>query len=160
MRIEELDAVCRQAAHDLYATQAGAGARSVPPAVVLPLPEATRVTTFPDFPDDDPTRFDLLARFAADVVRPANAPAYGFVGEAVLDGEGGPVDVAVVVYGARGHRPLIMAAPVLADGLGDFTAADDLDPTAMPFLSPLQHAVDAASATGDAAGGGFDLTSG
>lgn len=147
MRIEELDAVCRQAAHDLLARES----RPLPPSVVLPLPEATRVTTFPDFPGDDPGRFDLLARYAAEVVRPANAPAYGFVAEGELAGET-PVEVAVVVYGARGHRPAITAAPFEGDVLGDFAAAEELDPSAFPFLSPLQHAVDEAAAP-DALGG-------
>lgn len=151
MRIEELDVLCRQAAHDLYAR----GERPIPPAVVVPLPEATKVTTFPDFPDDDPTRFDLLAKFAEDVMRPANAPAYGFVGEAVMEGEDGPLDVAVVVYGARRRRPAIIAAPIRGDGIGDFSAPEELDPTAMPFLSPLQHVVDAATSAN-----GFDITAG
>lgn len=147
MRIEELDAVCRQAAHDLLARES----RPLPPSVVLPLPAATRVTTFPDFPGDDPARFDLLARFAAEVVRPANAPAYGFVAEGQAGGET-PVDVAVVVYGARGHRPSITAAPFEGDVLGDFSAPEELDPAAFPFLSPLQHAVEDAAAP-DALGG-------
>lgn len=136
--MEELELVCRQAAADLLAH----GPRPLPPAVVLPLPAATRVTTLPDFPDDDGGRFDLLARFAAEVVRPANAPAFGFVGEAVLD-DGS--DVAVVVCGARQRPPRVAAAPITPEGLGDFTPSEDLDPTAMPFLSPLQHAVDAAT---------------
>jgi hypothetical protein len=140
VRIEELDAVCRAAARDLVTREA----RPLPPAVILPLPQATRVTTFPDFPDDDPARFDLLASFAAEVMRPANAPAYGFVAEGSADGEGGPVDVAVVVYGARRHRAAVTAAPFVDDALGEFTPAEELDPTAFPFLAPLQHAADAA----------------
>jgi hypothetical protein len=134
--MEELDAVCREAARDLV----GREGRPVRPAVVLPLPAATRVTTLPDFPDDDGARFDLLAHFAAEVMRPANAPAYGFVAEA----EVGNVDVVVVAYGARNHRARVTAAPLGEDGVGDFTPPEDLDPTAFPFLSPLQHAADAA----------------
>jgi hypothetical protein len=148
VRIEELAVLCRQAAHDLVARES----RPLPPAVVLPLPEATQVTTFPDFPDDDPARFDLLSRFAAEKMRAVNAPAFGFVAEGTVDGEDGPVDVAVVVYGARNHRSSITAAPFTEEGLGDFLPADELDPTAMPFLAPLRHAVDTA-APPDAIGG-------
>ena len=157
MRLEELEVVCHEAARNLVAR----GSRPVPASVILPLPEATRVVTLPDFPDDDPTRFDLLSAFARDTMRPANAPCYGFVAEAVADAGGQPVDVVVVAYGARQHRPRITAAPLVsapeADGseLGEFTEAEELDPTAMPFLSPLQHAVDHAQPPDD--GGGLPL---
>lgn len=140
MRIEELDALCRQAAHDVLAREG----RPLPPSVVVPLAAATRVTTLPDFPDDDPARFDLLTGFARDVMVGANAPAYGFVAEASAEGDDGPVDVVVVVYGARNHHPRVTAAPLLGDTLGDFSAPDDLDPAAFAFLAPLQHAADAA----------------
>ena len=140
MRMEELEAVVRQAAVDLVAREP----HPFPPAVALPLPDATRVTTFPDFPDDDRERFDLLSRFAGGVVLPANAPAYGFVGEAVLDAGGEPVDVVVVVCGARRRRAVVAAAPRTDEGLGEFGPSEELDPTSMPFLAPLQHAVDAA----------------
>lgn len=149
MRIEELEHVCLEAARDLHAREG----RPLPAAVVLPLPQATRVTTLPDFPDADGDRFDLLERFAAEVARPANAPCYGFVAEAVAGPEEDPVDVVVVAYGARGRPPRVTAAPLGGDGVGDFAEAEDLDPAAMPFLSPLQHAVDAA-APPDAAGPG------
>jgi hypothetical protein len=141
MRIEELDAVCRQAAHDLVERDP----RALRPAVVVPLPEATRVLSLPDFPDDDPARFDLMTGLARDVMMPANAPAYGFVAPATVDGEHGPVDVVAVVYGARGHAPRVMAAPLEDAVLGEFTAAEQVDPAAFPFLAPLQHAVDAAA---------------
>lgn len=140
MTIDELEAVCTQAARTLAQRER----RPLPAAVVLPLPEATRVTTLPDFPDDDPSRFDLLAAFAADVMRPANAPCYGFVAEAALDSEAGPVEVVTVAFGARRLRPRITAAPIGDGGLGAFLDSEELDPTAMPFLAPLQHAVDAA----------------
>ncbi len=149
MRIEELDAVCREAARDLVAREG----RPLP-SVVLPLPEATRVTTFPDFPDDDPSRFDLLSAFARDVLRPANAPAFGFVAEGVAEGEDGPVDVAVVVYGARNHPLAVTAAPLVDGALAEFTPAEELDPTAFPFLAPLRHAVDAAQPPDPNAGAG------
>lgn len=140
MRIDELDAVCRQAARDLVAREH----RALRPAVVLPLPEATRVLTLPDFPDDDPARFDLMASLAGEVMVPANAPAYGFVAAATVEAEGGPVDVVAVVYGARGHPPRVIAAPLTDDTVGDFTPAEEVDAGAFPFLAPLQHAVDAA----------------
>lgn len=140
MRIEELDALCRQAARDLVTRES----RPLPPAMVLPLPGATRVTTLPDFPDSDPERFDLLAAFARDVMVPAGAPAYGFVAEASVAG----ADMVVAVYGARGHRPRITAAPFDGDGLGEFTSAEELDPAAFAFLAPVQHAADAAQPEG------------
>ncbi|MPZ86495.1 MAG: hypothetical protein GEU81_00210 [Nitriliruptorales bacterium] len=140
MRIEELDVLCRQAAHDLVERET----RPLPPAVVVPLPEATSVTTFPGFPNDDRTRFDLLTRFAAEKMRPVNAPAFGFLAEATMDAEPGPVDVVVVVYGARRHHSSITAAPLTEQGLGEFLAPEELEPTAFPFLAPLRHAVDAA----------------
>ncbi|MDP8970328.1 MAG: hypothetical protein M3N52_07515, partial [Actinomycetota bacterium] len=108
MRIDELEAVCLEAARNLLDREA----RPLPPAVVLPLPEATRVTTLPDFPDDDPARFDVLAAFAKAVMRPANAPCFGFVAEATLDADGGPADVVVVAFGARRLPPRITAAPI------------------------------------------------
>lgn len=140
MRIEELEVVAKQAAIDLLAREG----RPLPAAVVVPLPEATRVTTLPDFPDDDGERFDLLSRYATDVLLPANAPAFAFLGEAVLAVDGGPADVVVVVYAARGHAARITAAPFEAAELGEFAPAEDLDPSALPFLAPLQHAVEAA----------------
>lgn len=149
MRLAELEAVCREAARGMVEREG----RPVPAAVVLPLPEANKVTAVPDFPADDAARTALLERFAADVVRPANASCFGFLAEAVVDtGEGPPVDVVVVAYSARGHHAHVTAAPLDADGLGDFTDAEELDPAAMPFLAPLQAAVDAA-APPDAFGG-------
>jgi hypothetical protein len=119
--------------------------RPVPPTVVLPQTDATRVVSLPDFPEDDATRFELLSAFAEDEMRPVNAPCYGFVAEAVADADGAPVEVLVLVVGARGHHPRIAAAPFAADGaIEPFGDAEDLDPRAMRFLSPLQHAADAA----------------
>ncbi|MGH3664867.1 MAG: hypothetical protein ACRDU8_02040 [Egibacteraceae bacterium] len=140
MRLEELELVCVEAARNLAAR----GQRPVPTSVVLPLPAGTKVVALPQWPDDDPTRFDLLSRFARDEMRPADAPCYGFVAEAVVDPGGDPVDILLVAYGARRHRPRVTAAPLLDDGLGEFGASEDLDPVALPFLSPLQHAADAA----------------
>lgn len=141
MRLAELEAVCREAARGVAEREG----RPVPAAVILPLPSANKVTTFPGFPDDDGARAALLERFCADVVRPANASCYGFLSEAtVTTGTGPPVDVVVVAYSARRHHPHITAAPVTGAGLGDFSAAEQLDPAAMPFLAALQEAVDAA----------------
>ena len=144
MRIEELEVICQEAARELVARED----RPLPPAAVLPLPQATRVTTFPDFPLTDPERYDLLAAFARDVLRPADAPAFGFVAEAAADGEDGPIDVVVVVYGARNHHLAVTAAPFTSEGLGAFTPAEELDHAAFPFLAPLRHAVDVARPPG------------
>lgn len=138
MRIEELELVCQEAARNLVERES----RPLSPSVVLPLPAATKVTSLSDWPDDDPSRFDLLSRFAQDVMRPAKAPAFGFVAEAVVDAGGQPLDVVVVAYGARRHRARLTAAPLEQGGLGEFSESEELDPTAFPFLSPLQHAVD------------------
>lgn len=149
MRLDELEAVCREAARGVAEREG----RPVPATVVLPLPESTKVTTFPDFPADDAGRAALLERFSADVVRPANASCFGFVAEASLDtGDGPPVDVVVVAYSARNHHAHVTAAPIDTEGLGAFSAAEELDPAAMPFLASLQAAVDAAGPP-DAFGG-------
>lgn len=149
MTLDELAALVREAAADL----AGRRERPVAPAVVLPGPTATTVTTLEGFPDDDIARFDYLSRLAADRIRPVGVPCYGFVAEASLDAPpatgGAPstaTDVLVAVFGARRRPPQIMAAAFSGEGaaLADFTAPEPLDPTAMPFLAPLQHAVDAA----------------
>lgn len=143
MRIEELELVCCQAAREL----AQRGDRPVPTAVVLPLPHATRVVTLEGFPDADPARFDVLEQFAREEMRLAEAPAYGFVAEAAApDDDGQPVEVVVVVYGARGHHPRVLAAPLTGSEVGPFGQAEELEPTALPFLSPLQHAADAVPA--------------
>jgi hypothetical protein len=142
MRIDELELVCREAVAQIVTR----GERPLPPTMVLPLPSSTRVVALPAFPDDDDGRLTLLTRFADDEMRPANAPAYGFVAEAAAHAEdGAPMEVVVVVYGARGHHPQIIAAPLNGEELGPFTEPEALEPTAMPFLVPVQHAVDAAT---------------
>lgn len=148
MRIEELEVVCQEAARNLAERET----RPMPASVVLPLPSATRVTTLPDWPDDDAERFDLVARFATDVARPANAPCYGFVAEGMVDAEDHQLEVVVVAYGARGQHPRVTAAPLTADGVGEFAESEPLDPAAFPFLAPLQHAVNEATPP-DAFGG-------
>lgn len=141
MRIEELEVVCQEAARNLVEREGG----SVPVSVVLPLPSKTSVTSLTDWPDDDPARYDLLSRFTDEVMRPNNAPCFGFVAEAVAEADQGPVDVVVVAFGARRNHPRISAAPLLEDGIGEFLPSEPLDSTAMPFLAPLQHAADAAT---------------
>ena len=138
--MEELELVCQEAARALVER-----GRPVAVSVVLPLPAATRVVALPEWPDDDGARFDLLARFARDEMRTAQAPCYGFVAEAVAGADGEETEVVVVAYGARQRRARVTAAPLLADRLGDFGPSEELDPVALPFLSPLQHAADAAA---------------
>lgn len=137
MRPEELEAVCQEAARGLLERQG----RPVPAAVVLPLPQATKVMSLHEFPEDDAIRAHALGDLAADVMRPLNAPAYGFVAEAAQE-DGLPL--LVVVYGARGHAPRITAAALHEHGAGEWTEAEDLHPDALPFLRPLQAAADAA----------------
>lgn len=141
MRIEELEVVCQEAARNLVEREGG----TVPVSVVLPLPSKTSVTSLPDWPDEDAARHDLLSRFTDAVMRPSNAPCFGFVAEAIAEADGDPVDVVVVAFGARRNHPRISAAPLLADGIGEFLPSEPLDPAAMPFLAPLQHAADAAT---------------
>lgn len=146
MRPEELEAVCQEAARGLLEREG----RPMPAAVVLPLPEATRVVTMPALPEDDAGRAHALSDFAADVMRPVNAPAFGFVAEAEqTDG----VPLLVVVYGARGHAPSITAALLHEDGPGEWTPSEELHPDALPFLRALQAAVDAADPAKPVGGG-------
>lgn len=137
MRFEELRFVCTEAAKDLIARSE----RPLPPTMVLPGPERTRMLTLPAFPEDDEGRHAYLAQFAADEISEQLVPCWGFVAEAE-DASGH--DVVLVVYGARRHAPELTAARLRSDGeLDDFVPSEELDPTAMPFLHPLQHAVDA-----------------
>ena len=139
MRVEELEVVCQEAARNLVERSQG----MLQASIVLPLPSKTSVTTLPDWPDDEASRTELLERFAADVAVPNNASCYGFVAEGIAaDEEGRPVDVVVVAFGARNNHPRVAAA-VLHDGaLDEFTESEPLAPAAMPFLAPLQRAVD------------------
>ena len=141
MQFDELRFVCQQAAHDLAATRG----RPLPPTVVLPGSPRTRLVALPGLPDDDAGRALLIERLATDLVGAERIPCWGFVAEADLEGH----DVVVVAYGARRHVPHIAAAPLGADGVGDFGRAEELDARALPFLHPLQHAVDALPGGGD-----------
>ena len=141
MTIDELEVVCQEAARNLVERSSGL----VPATVVLPLPNKTQVSSLADWPDDEDARLHLLERFAADVMRPSNAPCYGFVAEGVAnDDSGAPVDVLVVTVGARGNHPRVAAAVLAAGELGEFTPSEPLAPAAMPFLVPLQRAADGA----------------
>jgi hypothetical protein len=136
VRVEELQFVCEEAARDLAATEP----RPLPAAVVLPAPQVTRLVKLPDFPDDDAGRAALLRSFARDEILAKHHPAYGFLAEAELD-DGG--DVLLVVCGAHSVPPRIAAAPLGQDrSVGEFTEPEPLAPRALPFLHPLQHAVE------------------
>lgn len=141
MTLDELEALCREAANDLLQREG----RPVPPAVVVPSRDATRVLTLPDLPADDEPRRRALAALAERELRPRNASCYGFLAEGLVDGGGVDVEAVVLVYGARAHHPRVTAAELVDGGLGAFAAAEPLDHAAMPFLAPLQEAVDAAS---------------
>lgn len=135
MQFDELRFVCQQAAIDVV----GSHGRPLPATVVLPGPERTRLITLPQFPDDDEQRHRIIAQLAADHVTADHVPCWGFIAEA----QTADVEIALVVFGARRHQPRLTAATFSGSGqLDEFVADEDLDPTAMPFLHPLQHAVD------------------
>lgn len=136
MQFEELRYVCQQAAIDIV----GKRGRPVPPTIVLPEPTRTRLVTIPEFPDDDEARHTVLAQIAHDELTARQIPAWGFLAEAEVGGD----DAVVVVFGARRHAPHLTASRFGPEGgLVEFVDTQELDATAMPFLHPLQHAVDA-----------------
>lgn len=141
MTLDELASLCREAAHDLAAREP----RPYPATVLLPLEGATRVVALASFPDDDAARHQALAVFAADEVVPGGAACFGFMAEAVLGTAADATDVLLVAYGARRRGTRLTAAPIQDGGLGAFLADEELDPAALPFLQPLQHAVDLAA---------------
>ena len=142
MQFDELRFLTQQAALDLV----GRG-RPVVPTVVLPGPSRTVLLALPDLPDDDESRHAVIAGVAADRVTADGVPCWGFVAEADVAG----ADGVLVAYGARRHAPELTAARFGPDGALDaFVPAEPLDPTALPFLHPLQHAVDALGGVGDA----------
>jgi hypothetical protein len=146
VQFDELRYVCQQAAMDLVRERA----RPLPPTVVLPATERTRLLTLPRFPDDDEQRHAIIAQLAADEVAATGTPAWGFVAEAEVADR----DAVVVVFGARRHQPNLTASFFGDDGdLEEFAPDEELDPTALPFLHPLQHAVDALSAVDEGMGG-------
>lgn len=142
MQFEELRFVCQQAALDLTRTRD----RPLPPTVVLPGPERTQLVTLPELPVEDEARHAVIAQLAADHITIGGVPCWGFVAEAEIEGQ----DAVVVVYGARRHAPHLTGSRFDDTGeLEEFVASEELDPTALPFLHPLQHAVDALPAAGD-----------
>ncbi len=145
MNLNELRFMCQEAAIKLVADQP----RPIPPTVVLPGSPKSRLMTLRDFPEDDEARHAVLAELALDEITAGGVPAWGFVAEADA-ADGTPIVVAV--YGARKHAPEITASTIDADDghLIEFVEAEVLDPTAMPFLHPLQHAVDALPAVEEA----------
>jgi hypothetical protein len=147
MRFEELRFVCEEAAKELVARDE----RPVPATIVLPGPASTRLLRLSDFPINDGDRRAYLATFAHDHLVTDGIPAWGFLVEGEVDDQ----DVVVIVFGARKHAPRITAAPITGDGTLEAALPDEeLDPTAMPFLHPLQRAVDSlpAEPPDDAAG--------
>lgn len=152
MTLEQLQLLVQEAAHQLV----GRTERPHPVTVVLPLAGSTRVLSLETFPDDDTDRHELLSRFAAEKMVPVNASCFGLLAEAEA-AEGG--DLLLVVYGARRRGSFVTAAPLAEDGtLGEFVPAEPLEPTALPFVRPLQHAADLAEADRDDAGGGLPIT--
>lgn len=142
MQFEELRFVCQEAATDL----AHKHDRPLPPTVVLPGPERTRLLKLPRLPDDDEARHAVLGQLAEDEIMTRAIPCWGFIAEADAGGE----DVLLVVFGARRHPPHLTASRFADNGtLEGFVPSEELDPTALPFLHPLQHAVDALPAIGD-----------
>ena len=139
MQFEELRYVCLEAAVDLV-RQHG---RPVAPAVVLPGPDRTRVVRLEGFPDNDDERHAYLERFARSEISDAGVPCWGFVSEATTE----EADVLMVAFGARLHRPHVTASAFDEDGLPDeFIPSEEVDRDALPFLHPLQLAVDALAA--------------
>lgn len=135
MQFDELRFLVQQAALDLV----GRG-RPVVPTVVLPGQARTLLLALPDLPDEDEGRHAVLLAVAAARITADGVPCWGFVAEADVVGQDG----VLVAYGARRHAPELTAARFDgADALDEFVPAEPLDPTALPFLHPLQHAVDA-----------------
>ena len=136
MQFEELRYVCQEAAVDLVSKRG----RPVTPHVVLPGAERTRLLALEGFPTgDEEAAHEYLATLAADEIQAGQVPCWGFVAEAEVGG----ADAVVVVFGARKHAPHVTASAFGASGgLEEFVPSEELDPTAMPFLHPLQHAVD------------------
>jgi len=136
VQFEELRFITQQAAVDLSEKHA----RPLPPTVVLPGPARTLLLTLPSLPDEDELRHLVIAELAAEHLTGDGVPCWGFVAEADIAGD----DAIITVYGARRHTPHLSAAMFDEDGsFGEFVPAEELDPTALPFLHPLQHAVDA-----------------
>ena len=143
MTVDQLRILVEQAAGEVVDRHG----RPVPVTVVVPLEGSTKVLSLEAFPDDDADRKEALSVLAARQLAPANASCFGFLAEASAPqgAVSGGADLLVVVYGARRRGAWVMAAVLTADSdLGEFGEPEVLEPTAMPFLQPLQHAVDLA----------------
>lgn len=138
MQFEDLRKLTVAAAMDLVDKALDDGDGHIPATIVVPGGASTRLVTLAGFPDEDEARHEYLAEFAIDELSANRVPAWGFVVAAEVN----DVDAVVAVYGARKQAPQVTAAPLGPDGLGDFVAPEELDPTALPFLHPLQHVVD------------------
>jgi len=135
VQFEELRFITQQAAVDVFEKHE----RPLPPTVVLPGPARTLLLTLPSLPDEDELRHLVIAELAAEHLTGESVPCWGFVAEAHVGGSDG----VITVYGARRHTPHLSAALFNDEGgLDEFVTAEELDPTALPFLHPLQHAVD------------------
>lgn len=150
MTIDQLRALMEEAAKDLVSRTT----RPHPVTVVVPLADSTKVLALEGFPDEDAARKQVLSVVAAEQMVPGNAPCFGFLAEAT--GPGGE-DLLLVVYGARQRGSHLTAAVIGPDGLGEFAPPEPLEPTAMPFLQPLQHAADLASADDPATAQGLPI---
>jgi len=136
MQFDELRFITQEAALDIVTKRA----RPLPATVVLPGPARTLLLTLPELPDEDELRHLVIAELAHEHLTGEGVPCWGFVAEAEVAGR----DAIVTVFGARRHTPHLSAALFADDGsLEEFLPAEELDPTALPFLHPLQHAVDA-----------------
>jgi hypothetical protein len=136
MQFDELRFITQEAALDIVTRHE----RPLPATVVLPGPARTLLLTLPALPEDDELRHLVIAELANEHLTGEGVPCWGFVAEAEVAGRDG----IVTVFGARRHTPHLSAALFSGDGsLEEFLPAEELDPTALPFLHPLQHAVDA-----------------
>jgi len=139
MQFEELRYVCLEAAVDAV-RQHG---RPVRPTVVLPGSGATRVVRLEAFPDSDEERHAYLERFANTEITAAGIPCWGFVAEGTTEAG----DVLMVAFGDRLHRPHVTASTFDQDDVPEeFIGSEEIDRDALPFLHPLQLAVDALAA--------------
>ena len=146
MQFDELRFITQEAALDVVSKRE----RPLPPTVVLPGPARTLLLTLPALPEEDELRHLVMAELAAEHLSDEGVPCWGFVAEADVAGR----DSVVTVWGARRHTPHLSAAHFADDGtLEEFLQAEELDPTALPFLHPLQHAVDSLPGAQDV----FDL---
>ncbi len=146
VQFDELRFITQEAALDLVTKRE----RPLPATVVLPGPARTLLLTLPSLPEEDELRHLVIAELATEHLTDEGVPCWGFVAEADVAGRDG----VVAVYGARRHTPHLSAALFAEDGsLEEFLPAEELDAQALPFLHPLQHAVDALPGAQDV----FDL---